>query len=86
MLTFIEQRREEQQSVMRLEQSGLSHSQAVQQSSIKYKKNKIGHMRKFERAHKSEIHKRWKKAWKNGSQFSRYGYLKKKKLKKSEKI
>ena len=63
--------REQHQSVQRLEQQGLTHAQATRQTEVKYNKDKISHMRKFERAHKSEIHKRWKAAWTNGSKFTR---------------
>ena len=63
--------REEMQSVRRLEVEGLSHSEAVQQTQQKYNANKQAHLKKFQRAHKSEIHKQWKKAWKNGDKFAR---------------
>ena len=62
-----EAHREELQSVARLEQQGLSHAQAVQQTHQKYQKNKVGHLKKFQKAHAGEIHKRWKSAWTNGT-------------------
>lgn len=65
-----EQQREEMQSIHRLEENGLSHAQAVQQTQHKYEKNKLGHLKNFKKAHEGEIHKRWKKAWTNGSKFS----------------
>jgi hypothetical protein len=66
-----EELREEMQSVSRLEQQGFSHAEAVQQTEQKYAKNKMNHLKQFERAHKGEIHKRWKQAWTKGSKFTR---------------